>query len=49
MEKTPKQFWKNKAKHKALKRAIKPSATHIVWDDNSTGYGSGQYVSGEVY
>lgn len=47
--KITKTTWKNKAKHKALKRAADLNATHIVWEDNSTGYGSGRFVSGKTF
>jgi hypothetical protein len=47
--KNTKTIWKDKAKHKALKRAAELNATHIVWIDGSTGYGSGRYVSGKTF
>lgn len=47
--KTTKSIWKNKAKHKALKQAAELNATHVVWEDNSTGYGSGRFVSGKAF
>lgn len=47
--KNTKTIWKDKAKHKALQRAVELNATHIVWIDSSTGYGSGRFVSGEAY
>jgi hypothetical protein len=47
--KTTKQIWKEKAKHEAMKHADELNATHIVWNDDSTGYGSGRFVSGNAY
>ena len=47
--KTTKSIWKNKAKHKALKHAANLNATHVVWEDDSTGYGSGRFVSGKAF
>ena len=47
--KPTKQIWKEKAKHEAMKNANELNATHIVWSDDSTGYGSGRFVSGNAY
>lgn len=47
--KTTKSIWRNKAKHKALKHAADLKATHIAWKDDSTGYGSGRFVSGKAF
>jgi hypothetical protein len=47
--KTTKQIWKEKAKHEAMKHANELNATHIVWTDDSTGYESGRFVSGNAY
>ena len=47
--KITKQIWKEKAKHEAVKHASELNATHIVWSDDSTGYGSGRFVSGSAY
>lgn len=47
--KTTKTLWKEKAMHEALQQAAELNATHIVWDDKSTGYGEGRFVSGEAY
>ncbi|SFP68406.1 hypothetical protein SAMN05216419_10136 [Nitrosomonas cryotolerans] len=41
--------WKNKGKHKALEQASKLNATHVVWNNDATGYGSGPRVSGSAY
>ncbi len=41
--------WKNKGKHKALEQASNLNATHVVWDNGATGYGSGPRVSGSAY
>jgi hypothetical protein len=47
--KTTKSIWRNKAKHKALKHAADLNATHVAWEDDSTGYGSGRFVSGKAF
>lgn len=47
--KTTKLAWKEKAKHEAIQHADELNATHIVWTDGSTGYGSGRFVSGDAY
>lgn len=47
--KITKTTWEDKAKHEALKKANELKATHIVWSDDSTGYGSGRFVAGNAY
>jgi hypothetical protein len=47
--KITKTTWEDKAKHEALKKADELKATHIVWSDDSTGYGSGRFVAGDAY
>ncbi len=41
--------WKEKGKHKALEQAVDLNATHVVWNNRSTGYGSGPRISGSAY
>ncbi|SFP73557.1 hypothetical protein SAMN05216419_101621 [Nitrosomonas cryotolerans] len=41
--------WKEKGKHKALEQAVDLNATHVVWNNGSTGYGSGPRISGSAY